>query len=70
MMDSIRDQNGVSDCIDKSIKKYPIMIEHNPVDGDDVGLCPSCKKGKVYCSWGHRAEECPECGQKITWFKY
>lgn len=53
-----------------SIKKYPIIIEHNPVDGDDVGLCPSCKKGKIYCSLGHRDEECPECGQKITWFKY
>ena len=56
--------------MDKNKAEYPIIIKHNPVDGDDEGLCPNCKRGKVYCGWGYSDEKCKECGQKITWFKY
>lgn len=48
---------------------YPINVKSTP-DGDADGICPNCKKGKVYCSWGSKSKQCPECGQKITWFKY
>ncbi len=56
--------------MDKNVAQYPIITKHNPVDGDDEALCPNCKKGKLYCSWGSKSNQCPECGQKITWFRY
>lgn len=65
----ISNKRGV-DVMDKNIAQYPIIIKHNPVDGEDEALCPNCKKGKVYCGWGSKDKKCPECGQKITWFKY
>ena len=55
--------------MDKNKREYPIITGYTP-DGDTSAICPNCKEGKVYCGWGSKDKKCPECGQKITWFKY
>ena len=55
--------------IDKDVPRYPIHVISNP-DGDAEGFCPNCRDGKVICGWGYKTDRCPECGQKITWFRW
>lgn len=56
--------------MNKAIAEYPIIIRHNPIDGDDEALCPNCEQGKVCCGWGYRDKKCPVCGQKIKWTRW